>query len=132
MLKHKETKRVDLGEICLVMGDMNAAINLSAKPYTKSAKNILDLEGTGKIRILKDKNEPTHVPYIKCHKKNCLDMIMITPGLEKKLKRYKLDIKREWTPAISVATGKGYGPDKVYTRDKPSDHKAQEVVIKLV
>ena len=58
-------------------------------------------------------------------------MIMITPGLEKKLKRYKQDIHREWTPAISVAKGKGYGPDKVYTRRKPSDHKAQEVVIEL-
>ena len=57
---------------------------------------------------------------------------MITPGLEKKLKRYKLDIYRKWTPTISVATGKGYGPDKVYTRGKPLDHKAQEVVIKLV
>ena len=56
-------------------------------------------------------------------------MIMITPGLEKKLKRYKLDIHREWTPAISVATGKGYDPEKVYTRGKPSDHKAQEVEI---
>ena len=37
------------------MGDMSAAINQSAKPYTKSAKNILEWEGTGKIRILNDK-----------------------------------------------------------------------------
>ena len=47
------------------------------------------------------------------------------------MKRYKLDISREWTPAISVATGKRYGPDKVYTRGNPSDHKAQEVVLEL-
>ena len=58
-------------------------------------------------------------------------MMMMKPGQEKKLKRYKLDIHRDWTPAISVATGKGYGPDKVYIRGKPSDHKAQEVLIKL-
>ena len=42
-------------------------------------------------------------------------------GLERKLKRSKLDIHRIWTLAISVPTGKGYGPDKVYTRGK---HKA--------
>ena len=46
VLKNEVTKWVDLGEVCLVMGDMNAAINLSAKPYTKSAKNLLDWEGT--------------------------------------------------------------------------------------
>ena len=56
---------------------------------------------------------------------------MITPGLEKKFKSYKLDIAREWTPAISVATGKGCEPDKVYTTGNPLDHKAQEVVLEL-
>ena len=74
VLKNKVTKRVDLGEVCLVMGDMNAAINPSAKPYTKSAKNILDWEGTGEIRILNNKNKHTHIPDIKNHKKNCLDI----------------------------------------------------------
>ena len=34
-------------------------------------------------------------------------------------------------PAVSVPTDKGYSPDKVYVRGKPSDHKAQEVVIEL-
>ena len=51
---------------------------------------------------------------------------MITPGLEIKLKSYKLDISREWTPAKAVATGKGCGPNKVYKRGNPSDHKAKE------
>ena len=52
-------------------------------------------------------------------------------GLERKLKRSKLDIHRGWTPAISLPTDKGCGLDKVYVRGKPSDHKAQEVVIEL-
>ena len=43
---------------------------------------------------------------------------MITPGLEKKLKGFNLDTKREWT-------------DKVYMRGKPTDHKALEVVLEL-
>ena len=81
------------------MGDMNAVINPCANPVTRSAKRLLKREGTGEIRILNDKKEPTHIPYIRHHKKNCKDVIMITPGLEKKLKRYKLDIHREWTPA---------------------------------
>ena len=33
------------------MDDMNAVINPSAKPFTKSAKHILNWEGTGEIRI---------------------------------------------------------------------------------
>ena len=56
---------------------------------------------------------------------------MITPGLKKKLKSYKLDISRECTPAKALATGKGCRPDKVYMRGDLSDHKAQEVVLEL-
>ena len=56
-------------------------------------------------------------------------MVMITPGLESKLKGYKLDIAREWTPARAEATGEGIGPDKVYLRGQPSDHKAQKVTL---
>ena len=68
------------------MGDMNAPINKSAKPFIKSAKNILEWEETGEIRILNNKNEPTHVPFQKLQRKNCIDMVMITQGLEKKEK----------------------------------------------
>ena len=56
---------------------------------------------------------------------------MITPGLESKLKSYKLDIAREWTPARAEPTGEGPRPDKVYLRGKPSDHKAQKVTLVL-
>ena len=70
------------------MGDIHADINPCANPFTRAAKNLLEWEGTGKVRILNDKKEPTYVPYIRGHKQNCLDVIMITPGLEKKLKSY--------------------------------------------
>ena len=76
-------KRVDLGEDCLIICDMNTAINPCASVSTRAAKNI----------------------YI--------------------------DTKREWEPATSVPTGKGCGPDKVCVGSKPSDHKAQEVVLEL-
>ena len=77
------------------MGDMNAAINPCARVSGRAAKNILEGEETGKVRILNDKKEPTHIPYIKGHKQNCLDVVILIPGLKKKLKGYKVDIKRE-------------------------------------
>ena len=43
-------------------------------------------------------------------------MVLIASGLESKLKSYKLDIARDWTPARVEATGEGIGPDKVYLR----------------
>ena len=56
---------------------------------------------------------------------------MITKGLEDRTKNYKLDVDREWTPARAVATGKGIGPGKVYTRGQASDHKAHKVTLLL-
>ena len=79
-------KRVELGEVCLIMGDMNAAINPCESVSTRAAKKILEWEGNGKVKFLNDKKEPTHVPYIKGPKHICLDVIMLTPGLKKKLK----------------------------------------------
>ena len=57
---------------------------------------------------------------------------MSTPGLEKNLKSYKLEISVEWTPDNAVPTGIGCRPDKEYKRSNLSDHKAQEVVLELV
>ena len=42
-----------------------------------------------------------------------------------------MDIARDWTPARADATGQGIGPDKVYLRGQPSDHKAQKVTLVL-
>ena len=94
------------------MGDFNAAINDSARPFNKQASKIIEWEKSGEIRILNDKQAPTHVPFAKGQEKNCLDFIMITPGLEKRTKNYKLDENREWTPAKSVPTREGSGPEK--------------------
>ena len=116
------------------MGYFNAAINDSAKPLTKATAKTLDWEKTGKIRILNGKQEPTHISFKKDHQRNCLDMVMITLGLERKLKSYKLDITREWTPARAEPTDEGTGPDKVYLRGQPSDHKApkESLVLDIV
>ena len=58
-------------------------------------------------------------------------MVMITPGLERELKSYKLDIAREWTPGRAEATGEGIGPYNVNLRGQLSDHKAQKVTLVL-
>ena len=42
-----------------------------------------------------------------------------------------MDIAREWTPARAEPTDEGTGPDKVYLRGKPSDHKAPKVTLIL-
>ena len=75
------------------MGYFNAPINDSAK---KAAEKLLEWEKTGEIRILNDKQEPAHIPFKKGHQRNRINMVMITPGLESKLKGYKLDIARKW------------------------------------
>ena len=86
------------------MGDFNAPMNDSAKPFTKAPVKILEWEETGETRTLNDKQEPTHIPFQKGHQRNFIDIVMITPGLERKLKSYKLNIAREWTPARAEAT----------------------------
>ena len=44
------------------MGDFNAAINDSAKPFKRAAVKILEWEQSGEIKILNDKQELSHVP----------------------------------------------------------------------
>ena len=41
VLKIKVIKRVEKGQVCLIMGDKNAPINKSSKPFIKSAKKTL-------------------------------------------------------------------------------------------
>ena len=41
--------------MCILMGDFNAAINDSAKPFNKQAVKILEWEESGEIKILNDK-----------------------------------------------------------------------------
>ena len=112
------------------MGDFNAPL-MTVQTIQQSCSENTGLRENGEIRILNDRQEPTHIPFQKGLERNCIDMVMITTGLEKKLKSYKLDIAREWTPARAEATGEGMGPDKVYLRGQPSDHKAQKVTLVL-
>ena len=113
------------------MGDFNAAVNETAKPFNPQARRILNWEESGDVRIMNDKQIPTHIPFKKDDAENCLNFIMITKGLETRTRNYKLDVDREWTPARAVPTGKGIGPGREYTRGQASDHKAQKVTLLL-
>ena len=67
----------------ILMGDFNAPLNVSEKPFIHAAKRILEWEETGKKRILNEKQIPTRVPYRKGDTANCLDLMMITKGLDR-------------------------------------------------
>ena len=80
----RNKKWEEKGQVCILMGDFNAAINDSAKQFNKQAVKILEWEESGEIKILNDKQAATHVPFTKGQEQNCLDFMMITPGLEKR------------------------------------------------
>ena len=89
------------------MGDFNAALNDTAKPFNLAAMKILEWEKIGDIRILNNKQIPNRVPYRKGDQANCLDLKMISPGLEDRTFNYKLDVDQEWSPARAEPTGQG-------------------------
>ena len=64
VLNEKVQKRVNKGEDCVLVGDINAGINPESNKVIQAAKNILAWEESGEVRILNNKNEPTHVPFI--------------------------------------------------------------------
>ena len=115
----------------ILMGDFNAALNDTAKPFNLASRKILEWEKTGDIRILNDKQVPTRVPPRKGDQPNCLDLMMISPGLENRTYNYMLDVNQEWSPARAEPTGVGEGAELMYTRGKPSDHMAQTVTVVL-
>ena len=59
----------------ILMGDFNALLNKTEKPFKLAAKRILEWQETGEIRILNDKQIPTRVPFRKGNKANCLDLL---------------------------------------------------------
>ena len=87
------------------MGDFNAPLNETARPFNVASKNILEWEETGEIRILNDKQIPTRVPR-KGDQANCLDLMMISAGLEIRTYNYELDVKHEWSPAQAEQKGR--------------------------
>ena len=74
ILEDKVQRCVNNGEECLIMGDMNAAINENTKSRTAARKHILDWEETGKIKILNQRNKPTRVPRQTGYQANCIDL----------------------------------------------------------
>ena len=75
-------------------------------------------EATGKVKILNDKTQPMRVPYVKTHRANCLDLGIITPGLEKTVKKWTLDKTQAWSPASAIWTGeikKSIGEENLQT-----------------
>ena len=76
------------------MGDFNAPLNVSEKLFIQAAEKILELVAKREIKILNDEQIPTRVPFKKGDAANCLDLMMITKGLEDRTKYYKLDVDR--------------------------------------
>ena len=75
------------------------------------------MESYQQIVILTDKKQPKQVPDRKGDQANCLDVGIISPGLEKSVKEWSLDKKREWTHAAAVWTQKRDGKsDQIYRR----------------
>ena len=105
---NKLQKRVEkctrAGQNVILMGDFNAPLNETARPFNVASRKILDWEETGEIRILNDKQIPTRVPR-KGDQANCLDLMMITAGLEKRTYNYKLDVNHGWSPAQAEQKG---------------------------
>ena len=69
------------------MGDFNTPLNDLAKSFNTQARRILDWEESGDVRILNDKQIPTHIQLKKGE--------VITEGLEDRTKNYKLVVDRE-------------------------------------
>ena len=120
-LQKRVQKCIKAGQNVMMMGDFNAPINDSARPHNLAAKKILEWEETGEIKILNNKQIPTRVPR-KGDQANCLDLMIITEGLEKRTFNYELDVEHEWSPAQADKKGGVNGQEVVYLRGKPTDH----------
>ena len=132
ILQKKVDKCAEMGEECLLMGDMNAPVNPDTITDTASQKFILEWEKSNKVIILNNKSKPTRVPTQAKHQANCLDLGIATPGLESKGIRFTLDENREWTPAKVEPTGyKEKNGDLIYKKTAVSDHMAIEAGIKI-
>ena len=129
-LQKRVSECMKLGQNVILMGDFNAPINETARPFNVASKKILEWEESGEIRILNNKQIPTRVQR-KGDNANCLDLMMITAGLEKRTYNYELDVNQEWSPATAEQKGGGKSDKIVYLRGKPTDHKAQKVTVML-
>ena len=131
MLQKRVEKCTKKGHNVIMMGDFNAPVNDSAMPHNVAAKKILEWEKTGEIKILNNKQIPTRVPPRKGDRANCLDLMIITKGLENRTSNYALDTEHEWSPAATQTKNNINGGEVAYLRGKPTDHKAQTVTLLL-
>merc|ERR1711892_1555631 len=74
---------------------------------------------------------PTRRPDVATHKANCIDIMAISKGLERKYSDYKLDTEQEWSPATVQTKYNVNLNTEVYLRGKSTDHKAQKVTLHL-
>ena len=119
------------GQNVILMVDFNPALNDTAKPFNMASRKLLEWEKTADKRILNNKQVPNRVPPRKGDQPNCLDLMMISPGLENKTYNYMLNLDQEWSSAKAETTGVGKGAEIMYLRGKPTDHMAQKVTVVL-
>merc|ERR1711892_827696 len=116
----------------LIMGDFNTPLNDPKNQKPNLATDLLlEWEESGDIRILNNKEIPTRKPDNTTHKANCLDIMAISKGLEKKYSNYQLDTEQEWSPATVQAKFNVNLNTEVYLRNKSTDHKAQKVTLHM-
>ena len=90
MLTDKVQRCVDNSENCVIVGDTIAAVNEDINKRTPAAKQMLAWDASKKVKMVNDKQWPTRVPYRKGDQANCLDLGIITSGLEKSVKKWSL------------------------------------------
>merc|ERR1712086_239986 len=129
-LKGRADDDIRNGYNVLIMGDFNTALNDTKNQKPNLATDLLlEWEESGAIRILNNKEIPTRKPDIASHKANCIDIMAISKGLEKKYSNYQLDTEQEWSPATVQAKFNVNLNTEVSLRNKSTDHKAQKVTL---
>ena len=88
-----------------------------------TTQKLLEWEKTGNIRILNDKETPTRVPGRKGDRANCLDLMIITKGLENRIANYTLDTEHEWSSSATQTKTNISGGTAAYLRGKPTATK---------
>merc|ERR1711892_1510108 len=129
-LKGRVDDDIRNGYNVLIMGDFNTALNDTKNKKPNLATDLLlEWEESGDIRILNNKEIPTRKPDIASHKANCIDIMAISKGLERKHSNYQLDTEHEWSPATVQTKYNVNLNTEVYLRNKSTDHKAQKVTL---
>ena len=131
MLQKRVDNCIKKGHNVIMMGDFNTPLNdITNQPKNVATQKLLEWEKTGNIRILNDKETPTRVPGRKSDRANCLDLMIITKGLEKRISNYTLDTEHEWSPSATQTKTNINGGTAAYLRGKPTDQLLLSLKIK--